>query len=261
MNLLRYWLFGMGSGSSSGCGPMAAVSAAAGVSSAAKIPPVEETLERLEGRKNTCMSAIEVIEKRIVAKGQFLLKHGKDPVKKTVCMQALREKRQLEKDLEAKNGTLEKLTAAIATLNRNLDHADTVDALQEANQAMKAMAADPALQNADEIMVELEQHVDNQADIDMIISAPLKGSAAVDELDLEKELAALGDAVVDQETSSSSAKKLSSTPPAQLHMTSPTTAAALYSNGATIPQAKASAKQAPSTQRDRMKELENAVSV
>lgn len=256
MNWFRF-IFGMGGGGGgAGCGPMSvAATVAQGIS---KGPSVEESLERLEARKENCIKSIEVIEKRIGVKNAFMQKHGKDPSKKTACMQALREKRQLEKDLAVKTGTLEKLTAAISTLNRNLDHADTVDVLSEANQAMKALAADPSIQNADEVMVELEHNMEEQEDLNMVMAKPLQGSSTVDELDLEKELEALGtgEEAVQQTSVAAAARRAGVTAPVQPQMMMAPPASSMYSNGTTAATAKPAA--AP---RDRMKEIEGAVSV
>lgn len=201
---------GQGNVSGGGCGPLGRVP---GVPVSAP-PPVEEAMENLEQRKTQCEKRIEFLTGEIKKFDGIIVQFGKSqPVK---AKQALLKKKLYNKEIESKNGELEKIILSLNALQQQQSNIDTVQALDLANQALRAFNTEDMVKQADEVTMDLETNIEAQQEMGQIMAKPVNSAFSVNEDDLEEEMRKIQEASADPATETPPMSRLPPVPKGEL---------------------------------------------
>lgn len=146
--------------------------------------------------------AVQQLEKREVhleKKIQVCLKNAKDKTKrrdKKGALFELKKKKQLENQLQSIQGKKLNLETQIMSLEDAHLNKETLKAMKTSAAAMKATVKESDLDNADELMEDINEAMDQVQEMNEAMSAPLGN--IVDDDELEAELAELEELEADE---------------------------------------------------------------
>lgn len=153
------------------------------------INEMERSIYNLEYTENYLVNVMQEKEQsidKLMVDVRACLRDGKKQIAKTY----LRKKHLLENDLEKHSQILENIQAMLQRVHGAKSDKDIINTYKMGSHAIKqAFAASGiSLENVDDVIEELKEVLEEQQDIQQMISEPVRGVNDVDESDLEKEL-------------------------------------------------------------------------
>ena len=114
-------------------------------------------------------------------------------------MSALKKKALLTKQLEGQDNNIMRLLEQQSMLESAQVNAQTMAAMKHGAKAQKAAMQEYKVENVYQVFDEIQEVADQSAEIQEAMAQPLGGAAALDEDELEAELAEMQAAALDEE--------------------------------------------------------------
>ena len=111
----------------------------------------------------------------------------------------MRKKALLVKQMEALDNNIMRVTEQQTMLEDTQTTVTTVAAMQQAARAQKATMAEFKIEKVDQVMDEIQDVADQASEIQQALAMPLGGASAIDDDEIEAELADLASAQLDEE--------------------------------------------------------------